>query len=210
MDKNPKSNSILPNKSKKPIPALNKEQLSAAKSSPIEDIAMFIKQLSLTYSKFALYPSDHPVTQNQIKTTWNELLLAFEKYGNIDITFTEGTPLFCGMPVEKKNITVNKLAQHFESINIKSVEFLKKLDFEEFARFITIFSQDAKVINELGEANLLLKQNEINNITFHAAVYQVVRDDQQTRNYSNFFQRRKDQKNIGEIYGIRRIPAGNP
>ena len=179
MDNNPESEGLIPEQNEEQASAdVNQQVLPNNQQPSVDDIALFVKQLSLTYSKFALYPPDHPVTQNQIKTTWDELLPVFEKYGNVDISFAEGTLVFFGMPVEQKNLTVKKFAQHFESINIKSIELFKELTFDVFTRFITVFGQDSKIILEQGGADSLLKQHEISNITFHAAVYQVVREDQ--------------------------------
>jgi hypothetical protein len=181
MEKKLKSEDQIPKHSQDQAFAdANQQEISNSEhaSVNVKDVVLFIKQLCLTYAKFSLYPPDHPVTQSQIKTAWNELLPIFKKYGNVDITFTDGKLLFFGLPVEERNPTVNKFARHFESFNIKGIEFSKDLTNEEFARFITVFSQDSKVIIEQGGTDLLLKQHEINNINFHAAVYQVVREDQ--------------------------------
>lgn len=144
----------------------------------VRDVAPFVKQLCLTYSKFALYPPSHPVTQNQIKITWDELVTVFAKYGDFDISFSESKLLFYGMPVEERNITVTKLAQHFESMQTSSLEFYQALDLDEFTRFLTVFSQEPKTINEAGGIDFLVKENDIYNVKFSSAVYQVVRKDQ--------------------------------
>jgi len=144
----------------------------------VNDVAPFVKQLCLTYSKFALYPPTHPVTQTQIKTTWNELVKIFGKYGDFDISFSESKLLFFGMPVEEKNITVTKFVQHFEGMQISSLDFFHALTIEEFARFIMVFSQEPKTINEAGGIDLLVTENEIANVKLGSAVYQVVRKDQ--------------------------------
>lgn len=156
----------------------NENQIGGDGRVSVGDVTGFVKQLCLTYSKFALYPSTHPVTQNQIKITWDELVKVFEKYGDFDVSFSGSKLLFFGLPVEEKNLTVSKFAQHFESMQTSSLEFYQALTIEEFTRFITVFSQEPKTINEAGGIDFLVRENDIYNVKFSSAVYQVVRKDQ--------------------------------
>jgi len=175
MDKNPKPKGLAlkHNADQSPTDA-NQQETSGSQHASVEDIVLFVKQLCLVYSKFSLYPPNHPVTKTQIKTAWDELLPVFGKYGNVDISFTEGKLLFFGMPVEERNPTVNKFARHFESFHIRNIEFTNNLTYEEFTRFITVFSQDSKVIIEQGGTDALLEEHEIININFHAAFYLIL------------------------------------
>lgn len=175
MDKNLESSD---NNEDKGLIDTNQPAISDSEHASVDDIVLFVKQLCLTFSKFSLYPPDHPVTKNQITTAWNELVPVLEKYGNVDISCSEGKLLFFGMPVEEGNSTVKKFARHFESFHIKSIEFSKALSFDEFTRFVHVFGQDAKVIIEQGGTTVLLKQHQISNINFNSAIYQVVRKDQ--------------------------------
>lgn len=176
----------------------NNKSLTDSRSS-VKDVTAFVKQLCLTYSKFALYPPTHPVNQNQIKTTWDELVQVFEKYGDFEISFSDSRLLFFGKPVEEKNITVTKFVQHFESINISSLEFSKHLVMDEFTRFILVFSNEPKTIDEAGGVDFLVKENEIININLSSAVYQVVKKDKNNLEERN----NEDDENSNKIRKIK-------
>ena len=96
MNKKQGLDGTIPDDNKGSVTAVAQQEILDDNSSPVEDIAMFVKRLSLTYSTFALYSSDHPVTLAHIKAAWDELLPVIEKYGNIDISFAEGAFYFTG------------------------------------------------------------------------------------------------------------------
>jgi hypothetical protein len=144
----------------------------------VDDIALFVKNLCLTYSQLSIYPADHPISQRQMENAWTELQPAFRNFGDLSISLAEGKLLFSGMPVEERNPAVAKFAKHFESLLIHSIRFRKSCTKDEFEMFFTVFCQDPKAIVEAGGIQQALEKNGIRNIEFNTSVYRMINEDE--------------------------------
>jgi hypothetical protein len=149
-----------------------------APQASVEDIITFVKDLCLTYSQLAIYPFEHPTSQNQIQKAWDELQPVFQKFGNITISLAEGKLLFAGMPVEERNPAVAKFAKHFEALLIHTITFKKECSFDEFRHFFAVFCQESRKIVEEGGFQVVLEKENIKNIEFNAIVYRMINEDE--------------------------------
>jgi len=156
-------------------------------NASVTDIVVFVKNLCLTYSQLAYYPPTHPVTIKQMQEAWKELQPVFEKFGDINISLTEGKLLFFGMPVEEKNPAVLKFSKHFEQLHIHSIKFKKGLSYEEFVTFFTFFFKDPQSITDAGGVDAIIKGENLNHITFNTAVYRVINEDEKIVSKSAVF-----------------------
>ena len=156
-------------------------------NASVADIVLFVKNLCLTYSKLSIYPPTHPATIHQIKLAWNELQPVFEKFGDVNISLTEGKLLFFGMPVEERNPAVSKFSKHFEQLHIHSITFKNGLGYDEFVTFFTFFCKETQAINEAGGVERIIKDNKIEHITFNTAVYRVITENEKVVSKSEIY-----------------------
>ncbi|HCE43026.1 MAG TPA: hypothetical protein DET40_05725 [Lentisphaeria bacterium] len=164
------------------------EQIQAdGQNASVADIVLFVKNLCLTYSQLAYYPPTHPVTIKQMQEAWKELQPVFEKFGDVNISLTEGKLLFFGMPVEERNPAVSKFSKHFEQLHIHSIKFKKGLTNEEFVTFFTFFCKDPQAIADAGGVDAIIREKNLNHITFNTAVYRVINEDEKVVNKSAVF-----------------------
>ncbi|HBC85485.1 MAG TPA: hypothetical protein DCZ94_00885 [Lentisphaeria bacterium] len=158
-----------------------------SQNASVNDIVHFVKALCLTYSQLAYYPATHPVTIKQMQDAWKELQPVFEKFGDVSISLTEGKMLFFGMPVEDRNPAVSKFAKHFESLHIHSIKFKKGLTNEEFVTFFTFFCKDTQAITDAGGVDAIIKEKNLQHITFNTAVYRVISEDEKVVSKSEVY-----------------------
>ncbi len=156
-------------------------------SASVADIVLFVKNLCLTYSQLSIYPPTHPVTVRQMQEAWKELQPVFGKFGDVNISLTEGKLLFLGMPVEERNPAVSKFSKHFEQLRIHSIKFKKGLTNEEFVTFFTFFCKDTQSITDAGGVDAIIKEKNLVHITFNTAVYRVINEDEKVVNKSAVF-----------------------
>lgn len=153
-------------------------ELRDGQTATVDDVVSFVKNLCLTFSHLSYYPENHPLAINQMKIAWNELQPVFKKYGDLSISLNEGKLLFFGMPVEEQNPVVSKFSHHFEALHIHSIKFKAGITDREFVVFFKLFCQDHKMLEEQGGIEKLIKENDIQHITFNAAVYKVISEDE--------------------------------
>ena len=148
------------------------------KSVSANDIALFVKNLCLTFSHLTYYPPTHPVTVKHMQEAWNELLPVLEKHTEVSLSMVEGKLLFLGMPVDEKNPAVLKFSKHFELLRIRGIKFKKGLTYDEFAAFFTFLCKDPQSIIDAGGADALLKDKNIRYISFNTSVYREISEDE--------------------------------
>lgn len=156
-------------------------------NASVNDIVHFVKALCLTYSQLAYYPVTHPVAIKQMREAWNELLPVFKKFGDISISLTERKMLFFGMPVEERNPAVSKFSKHFEALHIHSIKFKKEITNEEFVTFFTLFCKDTKEIMGAGGVEAIIKEKNLQHITFNTSVYRVISEDEKIVSKSEIY-----------------------
>ncbi|GEM_PF-4521467 len=159
----------------------------AAQNASVADIVLFVKALCLTYSQLAYYPATHPVTIKQMQGAWNELQPVFQKFGDVSISLTEGKMLFFGMPVEDRNPAVSKFSKHFEMLHIHSIKFKKGLTNDEFVTFFTFFCKDPQAIQDAGGVDAIIKEKNLQHISFNTAVYRVINEDEKVVSKSEVY-----------------------
>ncbi len=162
----------------------------------VDEIVAFVKNLCLTYSHLTYYPSTHPIAVKQMQAAWAELQAAMRQFGEINISLTEGKLLFFGMPVEERNPVVSKFSHHFETLHIHSIRFRTGILAKEFISFFKFFCQDPKSIEDQGGIEKILKEQQVEHISFNAAVYKVIGEDEKIVKKSEIY--RGQSKSDGE------------
>lgn len=160
---------------------------SDGQTASVNDIVLFVKNLCLTYSKLSIYPPTHPATLQQIQLAWDELQPVFVKFGDVNISLTEGKLLFFGMPVEERNPAVSKFSKHFEQLHIHSITFKRGLTYDEFVTFFTFFCKEHGTINDAGGVESIIKEKKIQHITFNTAVYRVITENEKVVSKSEIY-----------------------
>ena len=156
-------------------------------NASVADAVLFVKNLCLTYSQLAYYPPTHPVTIKQMQEAWKELQPVFEKFGDVNISLAEGKLLFFGMPVEERNPAVSKFSKHFEQLHIHSIRFRKGLSNDEFVSFFIFFCKDPQAIADAGGVDAIIKEKNLQHITFNTSVYRVISEDEKIVNKSEIY-----------------------
>lgn len=144
----------------------------------VNDIALFVKNLSLSFSHLSYYPPTHPVTVKHMQEAWNDLIPVLDKFNEVSLTVLDGKLLFLGMPVEEKNPAVLKFSKHFETLRIRGIKFKRGLTYEEFNDFFIFLCKEAQSIIDGGGAEKLLKDKNIRHIAFNTSVYREVSDEE--------------------------------
>ncbi len=138
----------------------------------------FIKSVSFALKQFRLYPQEHPIAQEVVKTLGREVAKFFESNEKITLGAMQHRLVIGGELANEKEMACQDLARELERLAVDGLILRQGLDACEMTAFINLMSMRSKNLEEKGGFQKAFQEAGFGHIHLLKGKFKLVEDGQ--------------------------------